>query len=95
MKPTEGIDHIDAKSPAPQNRLVWKNCMSLYRTRKAAPSAACRRLLVEEGGFIYDSDAYSGRSTVFRKGRRVVIGRSRPRRPPKSNSPGFLSAFLI
>jgi hypothetical protein len=28
MKPTEGIDHIDAKSPAPQNWLVWKNCMS-------------------------------------------------------------------
>ena len=67
MKPTEGIDHIDAKSSAPQNRLVWKNCMSLYRTRKAAPSAACQRLLVEEGGFIYDSDAYNDDLQYFVK----------------------------
>ena len=43
--------------------------------RRAAPSAARRRLLVEEGGFIYDSDAFNDDLTVFRKGRRVVIGR--------------------
>jgi len=41
--------------------------------RRAAPSAARRRLLVEEGGFIYDSDAFNDDLTVFRKGRRVVM----------------------
>src|SRR6516225_916707 len=76
MKPTEGIDHIRCKI-AGARRTGWcgRIACRLYRTRKVAPSAACR-LLVEEGAFIYDSDAYRDDLQYRVEGRRVVIGRS-------------------
>jgi len=61
-----------------RRRTGWRGRIAcrLYRMRKVAPSAACRRLLVEEGAFIYDGDAYKDDLQYCVKGRRVVIGRS-------------------
>src|SRR6516162_8921797 len=75
MKPTEGIDHIRCKI-AGAAEPVGVEELHVVCIECVAPSAACRRLLVEEGAFIYDSDAYKGDLQYCVKGRRVVIGRS-------------------